>query len=129
MKNSIIQLPVLEAEVLTSIPHMNMVNWKKMFFLCMAALATALLIAAIIPEAHSEAAIPRQVVESVEGIRANQKEMAPVKKNRDRLKAELAQAEKEVSKLASDNARLIGRIEAFGYGFDWSKLTAVSDPT
>lgn len=61
---------------------------------------------------------PRQVQESVQAIA----------KNQDRI-TKLRPLVEEFENLKADNARMVGRIEAFNYTFNWDTLTAEeSDP-
>lgn len=57
---------------------------------------------------------PRQVQESVDSIHKNQKRIADLRKYVD-----------EFETLKSDNAKLVGRMEAFGWTMDWSKSQPV----
>lgn len=53
--------------------------------------------------------LPQQVQESFESIQSNQKRIADLRKYVD-----------EFELLKNDNAKLVGRMEAFGYTYDWS---------
>ena len=53
-----------------------------------------------------------------------------IKRNQVRI-TELKPLVEEFNTLKADNARLVGRLEVFGFAFDWSKLVAnkVSEPS
>lgn len=57
----------------------------------------------------ADEAPPTQVQESADSINANQKRIAEIRKYVD-----------EFELLKSDNAKLVGRMEAFGWSYDWS---------
>lgn len=68
--------------------------------------------------ARAGEAPPSQVTESVEAIHDNQQRIAELRKYVD-----------EFNFLKEDNAKLVGRMEAFGWTMDWSKNDAVKmDP-
>lgn len=53
-----------------------------------------------------------------------------IKRNQARI-TELKPLVDEFNTLKADNARLVGRLEVFGFAFDWSKLAAhkVAEPS
>lgn len=63
---------------------------------------------------------PIQVQETEQSIKRNQARITELKPLVD-----------EFNTLKADNARLVGRLEVFGFAFDWSKLAAnkVAEPS
>lgn len=82
---------------------------KKVFSLALSIVIVAAVSARAI-HAWADETPPRQVEESADSIHKNQKRIADIRKYVD-----------EFETLKSDNARLVGRMEAFGYTMDWSK--------
>lgn len=70
---------------------------------------------------------PIQVQETEQSIKRNQAERQALKP----ALAECATIQQRDKLLETDNARLVGRLEVFGFAFDWPKLAAnkVAEPS
>lgn len=84
-----------------------------------AALAVALLSVLTQPARADQDSRPIQVQETETSLKRNQARITELKPLVD-----------EFNTLKADNARLVGRLEVFGFAFDWTKLAAnkVADP-
>jgi hypothetical protein len=70
----------------------------------------------VFSRANAEPPRPQQVLDSVNGIISNQERIA-----------ELRPSIEEFDRLKTDNAVLVGRLQGWGYVFDWSTLTATRE--